>query len=74
MLVPEAPVNEDHLPPTWKNDVWRAGQVSPVNAKPITKPMRKPANQHLGLAPGLADARHASPHDVRYIFKSHNDW
>src|SRR5690606_10940625 len=46
--VPEAPVHEDHLTPTWKNQVWLARQLT-MKAIAIPQAMHKTAKLHFWL-------------------------
>ena len=69
VLVPKAAMDEDNFSAPGKHNVRSSGQISPIDTKAIAKPMGYPTNQHLRLAAGLTNARHATTHDIRNIMK-----
>lgn len=58
MTMPEAAVSEDYGPPSGKDHVWSAGQISGVQAEAEAERM-EPASQHqLWLRVAAANAAH----------------
>src|SRR4030042_3012908 len=58
VLVPETPVDQDHLAMTRKDNIGRARQVSPVQAEPVAHAMNNPAHNDFGLCVLATAARH----------------
>ena len=68
MLVPKATVNEDHLAARPEDEIGRTGQVTAVQAIPVSKPMNETAHDHLGLHAFAPDAAHILTAPLRRQF------
>lgn len=69
MLVPKAPMDENHLPQPWKHYVRRSWQVATINSKAVTQTVGEPPHQNLWLATSLTNSRHAPSHALGHIFE-----
>lgn len=71
MLVPEATMHQHNLAAPRKDEIRRAGQVAPVQAKAIAERVRKAPDQHLGLGVPLANAPHVSAYSAPLVLLLH---
>lgn len=60
MTVPEAAMNEDHLPAATKDDVRAPRQIPSMQTKPVAAAMQKAADPQLRTRISGADTRHES--------------
>ena len=58
VLVPETPMNENHLPVSWQHDIGRSRQVSAVQAVAVAHAMHEATHDELRLRVGFSDAAH----------------
>ena len=49
MHVPKAAMNKNHCAKFWKNNIWLAGQVLSMKAKPKATAMQDAADKHFRL-------------------------
>jgi len=68
VAVPEAPMDKNDCPVAWEDDVRFAGQIFPVQAKPVAEPMEK--TSYDALRSGIA-ASHAT-HQTASRFWTHD--
>lgn len=60
MLVPEAPMDEDDLATSWKNDIWPSRQCSDMESEAIAEGMGRAADGQFGSGINGADRRHVA--------------
>ena len=65
VLVPKTSVDEDNLPPAWKNHVRTTRQVVPVQAVSVSHVVNQTPNSHLGLHSLTQNRAHVGPPHVR---------
>ena len=58
VLVPEATMDEDHLPSTTEHDIWPSRQVPGMKPVPVAEPVKNSANGHFRFRIPSPDARH----------------
>lgn len=58
MPVPEAPMNHDDGPITWKHDVRAPGKIFPMEAEAESKFVGYPADDQLRFGSSAPDSRH----------------
>ena len=58
--MPETTMNKNHFPTTSKDDIWRSWKVLGVQAKSISRAMKKASNDHLRAGVLPSDPSHQS--------------
>jgi hypothetical protein len=71
MAVPKAAMHKDDLPTCWKDEVWRAGQVAPVQAVAVAHCVDNSAHDELRLGVYFPDARHALGERELALYRHH---
>ena len=59
MLVPKAPVHEDHLVQAWEDKIRRSRQIAAMQAVSVAQTVREAADEYFRFRVRLSDTAHA---------------
>ena len=65
--MPETPMNEDHGPELWKNNIWRSRKILPMEAESVSQGMKELADPDFRFGIRTPHCRHITAALIRSV-------